>query len=177
MKRVRYFDGMFLSTADFQAEQQYLREQRKMHNRCLHGFGVVYGLDVSINKGVIRISPGLALSCTGDEIVLETRIEAPLPQTKNNAFLTVRYQERDTDPVPAPSGGGVENSRVEETYEISFQEHDPCHGHAQAKRAGSRALGCGKSHPIAIAKLTHGREGWRIDHEFQPPRAGGLASK
>lgn len=174
MKRVRYFDGMLLSTADLQTEQQYLREKQKMHNRCLHGFGVVRGLDVSIFKGVIRISPGLALSCTGDKITLGERVEAPLPQTKNNAYLAICYQERDVDPVPAPAGGGVENSRIEETYEISFQEHDPCHGHARAKSARSRALGCGKGHPIAIAKLTHGKEGWRIDHEFQPPRVAGL---
>jgi hypothetical protein len=175
MKRVRYFDGILLSTTDLQAEQQYLREKQKMHNRCLHGFGVVCGLDVSIFKGVIRISPGLALSCTGDEITLDERVEAPLPQTKNNAYLTIRYQERDTDPVPAPTGGSVENSRIEETYEISFEEHDPCHGHTRAKSARSRALGCGKGHAIAIAKLTHGKEGWRIDPEFQPPRVAGLS--
>ena len=177
MKRVRYFDGMLLSMADFQTEQQYLREKRKMHNRCLHGFGVVYGLEASIFKGVIRISPGLALSCTGDEIMLDERVEVPLPQTKSNSYLTIRYQERDIDPIPAPAGGGVENSRIEETHEISFQEHDPCHGHARAKSARSRALGCGKGHPIAIAKLTRGKEGWRIDHDFQPPRAGGSAGK
>ena len=61
MKRVRYFDGMLLSTADFQAEQQYLREKRKMHNRCLHGFGVVCGLDVSMYKGGIRISGNVTI--------------------------------------------------------------------------------------------------------------------
>ena len=171
MKRVRYFDGMLLSTADFRLEQQYLREKQKMHNRWLHGYGVVCGLDVSISKGAIRISPGLALSCTGDEIAIDERLEAPLPETKNNAYLTIRFQERETDPVPA--GDGFENSRVEETYEISFQLHDPCHEHARAKSAKSRALGCGKGHAIGLAKLIHGKEGWRIDHEFQPPRVVG----
>jgi hypothetical protein len=174
MKRVRYFYGKLLSAADFQAEQQYFREKQKLHNRCLHGFGVACGFDVSIFKGAIRISPGLALSCTGDEITLDERVEIPLPQTKNNVYLTIRYQERDTDPVPVPAGEGVENSRIEETHDISFQEHDPCHGHARAKSARSRALGCGKGHPIAIAKLTHSKEGWRIDHEFQPPHVAGL---
>jgi hypothetical protein len=169
MKRVRYFDGMLLSTADFQTEQQYLREKRKMHNRCLHGYGVACGLEVSLSRGVMRINSGLALSCTGDEIVVDERIEVPLPETKNSAYLTICFRERDIDPIPA--GDGFENSRTEETYEISFQPHDPCHGHARAKSARSRALGCGKGHAIALAKLSHGREGWRIDHEFQPPRA------
>jgi len=170
MKRVRFFDGMLLSKADFQADQQYFREKQKIHNRCLHGYGVVCGLDVSILKGTIRVSPGLALSCTGDEIVVDERLTVALPETRNSMYLTIGYGERGTDPVPAPAGGGIENSRTEETFEISFQAHDPCHEHAHAKSARSRALGCGKGHSIALAKLTHGKEGWRIDHEFQPPR-------
>jgi len=172
MKRVRFFDGMLLSRADFQTDQQYFREKQKMHNRCLHGYGVVTGLDVSILKGTIRVSPGLALSCTGDEIVVDERLAVALPETRNSTYLTIGYGERGTDPVPAPAGGGIENSRIEETFEISFQAHDPCHAHAKSAR--SRALGCGKGHPIALAKLTHGKEGWRIDHEFQPPRVVGL---
>jgi hypothetical protein len=175
MKRVRFFDGMLLSTADFQAEQQYFREKHKMHNRCLHGYGVVRGLDVSILKGTIRVSPGLALSCTGDEIVVDERLAVPLPQTRTSTYLTIGYQERGADPVPIAEGGDVENSRIEETFEISFQAHDPCHEHARAKSAKSRALGCGKRHPIALAKLTHGKEGWRIDQEFQPPRVAGVS--
>ena len=175
MKRVRFFDGMLLSKADFQVEQQYLRDKRTMHNRVLHGYGVVSGLDVSILKGTIRVSPGLALSCTGDEIVVDERLVVPLPETRSSAYLTIRYEERGIDPVPAPAGGGVENSRIEETFEISFQAHDPCHEHTRAKSARSRALGCGKAHPIALAKLTHGKEGWRIDHEFQPPRVAGVS--
>ena len=172
MKRVRYFDGMLLSTADFQAEQQYLREKRKMHNRCLHGYGVACGLDVSLLRGVIRVNAGLALSCTGDEIVVDERIELPLPETRNNAYLTICFQEREADPVPADAG--FENSRTEETYEISFRAHDPCHDHTRVKSGKSRALTCGKPHAIALAKLSHGREGWRIDHEFQPPRVATL---
>jgi hypothetical protein len=35
-----------LGAADFQAEQDYFREKLKLHNRCLHGYGVVCGLEV-----------------------------------------------------------------------------------------------------------------------------------
>ncbi len=64
-----------------------------MHNRCLHGYGVACGLDVSIMKGIIRVSPGLALSCTGDEIVVDEWLEISLPETRSSAYLTIRYQE------------------------------------------------------------------------------------
>jgi hypothetical protein len=44
--RLRYFYGQMLGAADFQAEQDYFREKLKLHNRCLHGYGVVCGLEV-----------------------------------------------------------------------------------------------------------------------------------
>ena len=65
MVRNRYFEGKLLSVRDFQDEQKYYIEKRKHAPRCLHGYGVACGLDVSILKGMIRVSPGLALSLHG----------------------------------------------------------------------------------------------------------------
>lgn len=45
-KRLNYFYGQMLGAADFRAEQDYFREKLKLHNRCLHGYGVVCGLGV-----------------------------------------------------------------------------------------------------------------------------------
>ncbi len=45
-KRLNYFYGQMLGAADFQAEQNYFREKLKLHNRCLHGYGTVCGLEV-----------------------------------------------------------------------------------------------------------------------------------
>jgi hypothetical protein len=41
-----YFHGQLLSAADMRTEQSYFREKLKLHNRCLHGYGVVCGLEV-----------------------------------------------------------------------------------------------------------------------------------
>jgi hypothetical protein len=172
MKRVHYFTGMLLSAEDLQAEQDYQREKRRFHNSCLHGYGVVCGLEVSVRKGKIRVSPGIALSCTGDEIVVDARVEVPFPETKSSAYLTIRFEERPTDPVPVPGSETVDYSRIEETFEIAFQPHDPCHTHKHAK---SHALACGTAHAIPIARLVHGKEGWRIDREFHPPHIGSSA--
>jgi hypothetical protein len=46
LTRLRYFHGQLLSHYDFQAEQNYFRERLKLHNRCLHGYGTVCGLEV-----------------------------------------------------------------------------------------------------------------------------------
>ncbi len=44
--RLRYFYGQMLHARDLLAEQAYFREKMKLHNRCLHGWGVVCGLEV-----------------------------------------------------------------------------------------------------------------------------------
>src|SRR6185436_8941650 len=46
LKRLKYFYGQVLGPQDFQDEQTYFREKLKLHNRCLHGYGVVCGLEV-----------------------------------------------------------------------------------------------------------------------------------
>jgi hypothetical protein len=43
-RRLRYLYGQLLGVADFQAEQNYHRDKLRLHNRCLHGYGVVCGL-------------------------------------------------------------------------------------------------------------------------------------
>src|SRR5688500_18801799 len=44
LNRLNYFYGQMLGVADFQTEQHYFREKLKLHNRYLHGYGVVCGL-------------------------------------------------------------------------------------------------------------------------------------
>jgi hypothetical protein len=44
LRRLKYFYGQLLSAEDFRTEQDFFREKLKLHNRCLHGYGVVCGL-------------------------------------------------------------------------------------------------------------------------------------
>lgn len=46
--RLSYFYGQMLHARDLQREQAYFREKLKLHNRCLHGWGVVCGLRVTL---------------------------------------------------------------------------------------------------------------------------------
>lgn len=43
-RRLKYFFGQMLGAPDLQTEQDYFRGKHKLHNRCLHGYGVVCGL-------------------------------------------------------------------------------------------------------------------------------------
>ena len=64
MTRVRFFEGQLLTARDLEAEQTYQMEKRRLHNRMLHGVGVVDGLAVSVEdlpSAPAIVSPGLAL--------------------------------------------------------------------------------------------------------------------
>src|SRR6476659_1168112 len=72
-RRVNFFEGLLLTAADLAAEQEYHRGMRYLHNR-LHGYGTVAGLEVTVTRGLVRVSPGTGIDVLGREIV----VTAPL---------------------------------------------------------------------------------------------------
>src|SRR5438876_3868305 len=74
-QRMRFFSGQLLTAKDFETEQMYQIEMRRLHNRSLHGAGIVDGLRVSAEDSqsgaVVVVSPGLALDGLGREIVVD----------------------------------------------------------------------------------------------------------
>ena len=77
-KRARYFHGMLMTDRDFNEEQKYHIEKRKLHNRMLHGWGVVCGLKITAfnpTRNSVIIEKGLALDCNGNEIFVNEPIE------------------------------------------------------------------------------------------------------
>lgn len=70
VRRVHYFTGQLLTPEDLQAEQDYHRRMRYLHNRLL-GQGIVDGLEVTAGDGsTIVVSPGMAVDGLGRELVL-----------------------------------------------------------------------------------------------------------
>ena len=74
--RTRFFDGMFLTQADLENEQRYWRLKRRLTNRAL-GEGVVWGLKLGWNRDrrAFTLSPGYALDCCGNDLVVECPVE------------------------------------------------------------------------------------------------------
>lgn len=74
VRRVHYFFGQLLRPEDLEAEQDYHRSMRYLHNRLL-GDGVVHGLDVTVGDGsTVVVSPGLAIDPCGRELVLPDQV-------------------------------------------------------------------------------------------------------
>jgi len=127
-QRLKFFHGMLLDDKDFTTEQQYHIEKRKLHNRMLHGWGVVCGLEIerkpNVNKFTVK--PGMALDCRGNEIlvchevivdladsscssikeksVILTKEECEKLAENDDAtidrYIGIRYHETGTSPVP-----------------------------------------------------------------------------
>jgi len=170
LKRNRFFSGKLLTAEDLALDQEYFREKLKRHNRSLHGFGVVFGLEVSKSGRDVVISPGLAIDCQGNEIVVPEPLGQAFPSADlgSTFFLSISHIEKETDRVPAaaPNCSEMENSRIEERAAAVFVKGNANKGHRHFK---GRWRACGKSHGLTIARLRFSSGQWRIDRRHHPP--------
>jgi hypothetical protein len=167
LRRLRYVTGQLLSAADLQLEQQYFIEKHKLHNRALHGFGIVSGLKVTTNAGQITVAPGMAIDCAGNDLLVDSEQTLPVSGLVDLriAYLGVHYVERCVDPMPVATGGEA-GSHVQESFELVIAPENSNRGH---RHSGGRWLPCGQAHALTIAKLRAVAHGWRVDRRYRPP--------
>ena len=134
--RNRYFYGKLLTVRDFEAEQNYAGIKRRLHNRLVHGVGVVCGLGVTASDDTtLIIESGMALDYLGREIMIEEPLIRKLEmiegqeklRNRDDIYLCLRYDETDTEPVNA-IGAETENSQCNltaEGYRLFFAEEPP----------------------------------------------------
>ncbi|MDE6433943.1 MAG: hypothetical protein K2L07_06900 [Lachnospiraceae bacterium] len=111
-ERNRYFYGKFLSVDDFEAEQRYMNDKRRMLNRFLHGVGVVCGMQVvEVDDYTISLEAGMALDFSGREIVVASPFVKRLStidgfskysvvgEDRQDLYLCIAYDEYMDEPV------------------------------------------------------------------------------
>jgi hypothetical protein len=78
--RPRFFDGQLLSADDLTRLERYIIGKNRLHNRYLHGWGVVCGLEVVCDpcKDQVIVRKGYALSPCGDDIVVCNDVTVPI---------------------------------------------------------------------------------------------------
>jgi hypothetical protein len=115
--RLSYFHGQMLAASDFRAEQEYFVEKLRLRNRCLHGYGVACGLQVSAapcgaepdREPRVILHAGVALDCLGNEIVVRHDCPVELLALMSDedcdvfhdgdpVYLCVEYRERAVRP-------------------------------------------------------------------------------
>lgn len=157
LKRPLFFAGQLLDAATLTAEQDYHREKLRLHNRALLGFGVVSGLAVRVESAGaggqrIVVEPGYAIDRNGEQIFLPWETKLAISASGEFAFVTLRFWERPSSPVPA--AGDVPSSM-------------PCVEEVCVLGVGSAPV----EPAVALARLLRSELGWRVDPAFEAPRA------
>lgn len=156
-KRPPYFSGQLLDAATFQAEQNYFREKRRLHNRRLHGVGIVSGLAVTISAADdqggshVIVEPGYAIDPLGEEISLADGARLALPTVGAQAFVTVRYWEHPCPESPKSGSDNPCSPCVEEVCLIGVRADVP-------------------PSALAVARLLRMDKHWIVDAAFVAPR-------
>lgn len=137
-ERNKYYYGMLLSVEDFNAEQKYLNDKRRLMNRLVHGVGVVSGLNVvPIDDRTISVESGLALDNTGREIVVDTPVTKKLSMidgfdsamsSGSNAYvyLCLEYSEGEKGQAYDLAGNGsAVHDKIREGYHLYLTSSEP----------------------------------------------------
>jgi hypothetical protein len=159
-KRMNFFDGFFTTAEDWQADQRYHLDKRRLHNRYLHTPGIIFGEGDGLKitpvidpKGThlqVQVCTGAAIDGQGDLVYLtEPTIcdVAPLPAPASQliyiglhfAEVEAELQENAEDPDYRGFTRIVEQAIVE----ASTQKPDGSHTLELARidlRSGATAI-------------------------------------
>src|ERR671912_723049 len=114
--RPRFFAGQLLTDETLNQLDHYIVEKNKLHNRYLHGWGVVCGLEVFCHpcEGQVTVTSGYALSPCGDDIVLCSN------DVVNVCDLIQRCRERERlDCEPPRPAASAECQDVQEQWVLT----------------------------------------------------------
>ncbi|MGZ4113192.1 MAG: hypothetical protein ACXVP5_12215, partial [Tumebacillaceae bacterium] len=138
-ERNRYFYGKLLTVRDFESEQKYFNDKRRLLNRLLYGPGVVSGLQViKVDDKSVSVEMGVALDDMGREIVVSSPVTLKLSMATGfsnneyakNVYLCIAYDEKDKEPVHSIANSArveeaSEYNRVSEGYKLFVKEEAP----------------------------------------------------
>lgn len=71
--RVNFFDKQFLRVDEFKDEQSYQLATRRRHNVTQHTWGIVAGLEITLEEGALVVRPGMAIDGYGRELLLSDK--------------------------------------------------------------------------------------------------------
>lgn len=133
LERTRYYPRQLVGAEDLTQDQRYIRDKLRRHNRLLHGWGVVCGACVRLNRHnpcEVVVDAGYVIGPQGDEILVAEPVSFDVckqgvveqigccPETEDpwcaeprtrcpegRFFLAIRYAECPSRPVKAGGCG------------------------------------------------------------------------
>ncbi|MBQ6089976.1 MAG: hypothetical protein IJL07_01745 [Lachnospiraceae bacterium] len=134
-ERNRYYAGKMLTSADFQAEQNYMNNKRRFVNNMMFGSGIVCGCNVlSLDDLSILVESGMAVDDYGREIVIASSVVKKLSAidgfdsiSGTKALLCLKYREDNVHTVYSVGfqdnkSSEYEYNRINESYDLFLMD-------------------------------------------------------
>ena len=151
--RPRFFAGQVLTEVDLMALESYAVTAHRLHNRYLHGPGVVCGLDLSCENcgDGIAVCPGYALDQCGRDLIVPS-----VQSVDVGAMIAACLAAERVTPACDPPVRGAPNGCPDESHwcltirytESQMRPVTPL-GKPSAGCGGNAGCGCGGSSPGA----------------------------
>lgn len=137
LERNRYFYGKMLTARDFEIEQRYFNNKRRLINRTTIGAGVICGLGVYQNDDTsFSVETGLALDYVGREIVVAAPVIRKLSMVEGaenlaqseQAFLCLQYAQNDREPVNSIGAADDQSeqfNKIDESFRLYISTDAP----------------------------------------------------
>ena len=145
--RPRFFAGQLLNADDLNRLDAYIRAKNRLHNRQLHGWGVVNGLEVTCNPcgAGVTVSCGYALSPCGEDIVVcdATQVDVcTLIQRCKDAERLLAPCDPPSQYVPGKTQGPCDAAEEDWVLAIRYAEA-PARGIKPLYSSSAASCGCG----------------------------------
>ena len=169
-ERNHYYYGKLLSAEDFELEQRYVNDKRRLLSRLLDGCGVVAGLSVvDIDEQTISIESGVAIDAYGREIVVDkpfvrtlSDIDGFATESKKGGryvYLCIEYDEEETDrafniadePVPK-NAADYSHGHIRENFHLYLTAQEPLKHLPAAERLYEQET---TFHPVEDVTIRH----------------------
>ncbi|GAU77515.1 hypothetical protein [Fusibacter sp. 3D3] len=164
-ERNRYFYGKLLTVRDFEIEQKYFNDKRRLMNRILMGPGILAGLNVlTVDDKTLLIEPGVAVDYLGREIVSDAPFTSRLSVIEgfdqlpdySDAYLNIAYFEESKEAVHNISQSENEYNRVLEAYKLTLSTEAPSVEHSLLDMIGLKQFTLLDNETFALyLKLDH----------------------
>lgn len=137
-ERNKYYYGKLLSVDDFNAEQKYMNDKRRIANRLIHGIGVISGLNVvQLDEQTVTIDSGIAFDPTGREVVVDAPVtkklslidgyDSAVSRGNPYVYLCLEYSENEKDVSHniASEPGKTYYDKIRESYNLYLTVDEP----------------------------------------------------
>jgi hypothetical protein len=136
-ERNRFFTGKYMTARDFNLERDYFLSRHRLHNRLLHGWGIICGLKVKPHPNSecqnrwIMVRSGIALDCCGRELILE-----------KEAYLDLEAAEKKAAEKEETEKEKVEKEKGKEDATQQQRQHDDTTQQAATSSDAKKFLVC-----------------------------------